>query len=333
MSGRAWAMPASAHVTQQDASASVMKRVRRERSYMVPPGELRPPCGGGMWDGRQRMAVRPPSPRRPPRRGRAIVHARADRPSGRVAAQRGEIEHEDPPALRLDPSERPQEAHGLGDRLARRARPRGELLLRDRQADVDGGAVGAAEAVAQLDEPTGDAHDDVVDGVVDALTVGRAQPRGHPAEEHERDPRVVLEKRAERAAGDDERLDLVDRAHGRRARLAVDRRELAEELARSGEREDHLAPVVEHRRLDVAVAQDHDRAGVVALVEEDVAAAVAAHRAELLEGAALLALELSQEAVEHRAAPRYGAATARRPAAGSVPGNSSSVPQRVQSAS
>src|SRR3954470_686824 len=325
MSGRAWAMPASAHVTQQDASASVMKRVRRERSYMSPPGELRPPCGGGMWDARQRMAVRPASQHRPPRRGRAFVHARADTPSGRVAAQRGEVEHEDPTALRLHPPERPQEAHRLGDRLARRARPRGELVLRDRQADVDGGAVLAAEAVAQLDEPARDADHDVVDGVVDPLAVGRAQPLGDPAQEDERDPRPVLEEGAEGAARDDERLDLVDGAHGRRARLAVDRRQLAEQLAGSREREDHLAPVVEHRRLDVAVAQDDDRAGVVALVEEDVAAAVAAQRAELLERAALVGLELSQEAVEHRGAPRYGAATARGPAAGSVPGNSSSV--------
>ena len=66
-------------------------------------------------------------------------------------------------------------------------------------------------------------------------------------------------------------------------------------------REDHLAPVVEHdTRLDVAGEQDEDRARVVALVEQDVAAPVAAQRAELLELRALVGRELAQEALGHR---------------------------------
>ena len=133
----------------------------------------------------------------------------------------------------LTQPERAQQRHRLGDGLAGRARPRGELVLRDREADVDPGLVLRAVAVAQVDEPARDAHDDVVDRVVDALAVGLAQARGDRAQEHERDARTALEERPERAAGDDERLDVVDRAHGAGARLAVDGRELAEQLARA----------------------------------------------------------------------------------------------------
>ena len=59
------------------------------------------------------------------------------------------------------------------------------------EADVDPGLALGAVAVAQLDQPPGDAHDDVVDGVVDALAVGLAQARGDRAQQHERDPRAA----------------------------------------------------------------------------------------------------------------------------------------------
>ena len=57
------------------------------------------------------------------------------------------------------------------------------------------------------------------------------------------------------------------------------------------------------------VDEDDDGARVVALVEQDVAATVAADGAELLQVVAFAGVELAQEPLDHGAAPCYGVAT------------------------
>jgi hypothetical protein len=68
-----------------------------------------------------------------------------------------------------------------------------------------------------------DASDDVVSGEVGLLRVGVAQPGGDHPEHHERRPRSPLEEGGEGRAGHEERVDRLERGHGRGARLVVDR--------------------------------------------------------------------------------------------------------------
>ena len=99
----------------------------------------------------------------------------------------------------------------------------------------------------ELDEPGGDAADRVRCAELRALAVGLAQAGDEPREDPERRARRALEERAEVGGRDHERLDRVDRGHARGARLAVDRRQLAEQVARPAEREHGLAAVLGRR--------------------------------------------------------------------------------------
>src|SRR5436190_5021169 len=93
----------------------------------------------------------------------ALVRARMRTCShSRAAAETRGVEHGDVAAPRLDDPSLAQRVQRLADRLARGARPGGELLLRQRELDVDVVIVGGAEALGELHEPLGDPADDVV---------------------------------------------------------------------------------------------------------------------------------------------------------------------------
>ena len=152
------------------------------------------------------------------------------------------------------------------------------------------------EALGQLDEAVRDAPDDVVGREVGLLRVGVAQaPRDHP-QDHERHARTALEERREGRARDQQGLDRLERGHRGRARLAVDRRQLAEQVAGPADRDDHLAAGGAERRDLGAAAQQHDhRPRLVALVEERHVGAVGAPPAD---GPQVVGLGLRQRVEE-----------------------------------
>src|SRR5919107_3055831 len=125
---------ASAHVTAHAASPATSRRVRRNCANMTFLLVTSGPRTGGDGSSVRRTYGRAGAVTAPSATPRACTCAR----SARVLAQRRQVQHDDAPALGLHPAERAQDPHRLGHRLARGARPRGELVLRDRQAGVDG---------------------------------------------------------------------------------------------------------------------------------------------------------------------------------------------------
>ena len=164
-----------------------------------------------------------------------------------------------------------QRVERLVDALARGADPARELLLRDREVDAHAAAGLLAPVVGgQLDQPRRDAADRVGGAELRALAVGLAQPRDQARRGSTATPAASARgTRGSRARGDHERLDRVDGGHARRARLPVDRRQLAEHLARPAEGEHGLAPVLRGRRdLHAPLGQQHHAVGDLALVEQ-----------------------------------------------------------------
>jgi len=103
-------------------------------------------------------------------------------------------------------------------------------------------------------------------------------------------------KGGEGGAGHQQRLDRLERGHGGGARLSVDRRHLAEKVARTADRDDHLAAGRAERGHLGAAGQQHDHgSSLVALMEERDVAAV---RALAPDGPQVLGLGLRERVEE-----------------------------------
>ena len=132
------------------------------------------------------------------------------------------------------------------------------------------------ETLGQLDQPMRDASDDVVRCEVRLLRVGVAQPRGDHPQDHERRRAVGARGRRRRPSpGTSSASTGSSVVTVAAARLVVDRRELAQQIAGTADGDDHLAAGRAERRDLGAAGQQHDhRPGLVALMKERDAGAV-----------------------------------------------------------
>src|SRR5215210_9157890 len=240
--GLAAATPGSAtRAITSTASTALERCVIRVRAGMAgASSRLRDEADGGTL----RPPRGPPPRTSPPRSAQSATKGGGAEPRLlRAPLQRLGIEDGDVATPGLDDAKRAQQLQRLADRLTRRSGPRGELLLRERQLDLDPPGCGRPEALGQLDEAMRDPPDDVMRREVGLLRVGVTQAPSHHPQDHQRDTRTALEKRREGGARDQEGVDGLEGGHRRRARLAVDRRQLPEQVAGAADGDDHLAAV------------------------------------------------------------------------------------------
>ena len=116
-----------------------------------------------------------------------------------------------------------------------------------------------AVAVGELHQPRRDPAQRLRRGELDPDPVGVAEAAHEVAQQRERDPGPLLQQGEEVGPGQGQGLDRLQRLGRARARLAVDHRELADQMAGPAEGEHDLAPVLGvDRDLGPAAEQDED---------------------------------------------------------------------------
>src|SRR4051794_12330232 len=233
-------------------------------------------------------------------------------PSAGRLAQGRHVQHAHPAPGRLDPSERPHGVKRSPDGLERCARPAGELLLGERKRDVDKVAVRFSEAVAQLGEAARDPCEAVVRREQPTLLVGLTEALAEQPQQA-RDGGGVRGQPGEEVGGrDSEDLYRLERHDRRRARRAVEGRELADELAGTAKGEYDLATRAGGRAdLDASGREDHHPVGHLSLMAQRLPAAETAADRALFERREHLRRQRRQKAMRapvrlHFVAFRHG---------------------------